>query len=65
MPPHIAASAKPVLFLLYLVVLFFYLPLGTPRGPVPQPDRSQPLVRDFRPLIPAHSDRRLHGRLGG
>ena len=23
------------------------------------------LVRDFRPLIPAHGDRRLHGRLGG
>ena len=23
------------------------------------------LVWDFRPLIPAHGDRRLHGRLGG
>ena len=37
----------------------------TPRGPIPQPYRSPPLVRDFRPLIPTHGDRRLHGRLDG
>ena len=44
---------------------FFYLPMGTPRGPVSLPDRSRPFVRDFGPLIPALRVRRLHGRLGG
>jgi hypothetical protein len=41
---------------------------GTPRGPISQPNRSQPpchsaSIRDFRPLIPAHGGRRLPGRL--
>ena len=38
---------------------------GTPRGPIPQPDRSPRFVRDFRLLIPAHGGRRLHDRLDG
>jgi hypothetical protein len=43
---------------------FFYL-WGTPRDPISKPDRSPPFVRDFGPLIPAHGNRRLHGRLNG
>jgi len=43
---------------------------GTPRGPISLPDRRPPpcqssSVRDFRPLIPAHGNMRLHGRLDG
>ena len=65
---YIGASAEPVLSLLYLFRLFFSSSIylwGTPRGPIPLPDSSQPPIRDFRPLIPVHGGRRLHGRLGG
>ena len=53
MPTSIGVNAEPVLSLLYLCLLFFYLRMGYPRGPIPLPDRSppscQPFVRDFRP----------------
>jgi len=68
MPTYIDTNAEPVLSLLYLFIFFSSL-LSisgvTPRGPIPQSDRSPPFFRDFRPLIPAHGDRRLHGRLDG
>ena len=55
-----------VLSFLFLSSIYLW---GTPRGPIPLPDRSpppcQPFIRDFRPLIPALRGRRLHGRLGG
>ena len=56
-------------FYLFYISLFssplFYLYLGYPSRHPHQPDRSEPPIRDFRTLIPAHSDRRLHGRLDG
>ena len=56
-------------FYLFYISVFssplFYLYLGYPSRHPLQPDRSPPFVRDFRPLIPAHGARRLHGRLDG
>ena len=66
MSTDLGASAEPVLFLLYLFLLFFYLPMGYPSRPQSSARQTLAhLVRDFRPLIPAHGGRRLHGRLGG
>ena len=50
---------------LFLSLLSSVRMWGTPRGPIPQPDRSPPLIRDFRPLIPAHDGGRLPSRLDG
>ena len=63
MPTYIDTNPEPVLSVLYLLILLsslrsmYGVPLGTQ-----QPDRSLPFVRDFRPLIAALGDRRLHGR---
>jgi hypothetical protein len=65
-------TSAPVLNRSYLSLflsLLSSMPIwGTPRGPIPQPDRSPPPcqsapIRDFRPLIPAIPFRRLPGRL--
>ena len=65
-------TSAPVLNRFYLSIVPSSLLLsssihlwGTPRGPIPLPDRSLPFVRDFRPLIPANGGRLLHGRLDG
>lgn len=72
--PQVQRSRRPTApelnrFYLSIVLSSPLLPssnylLGTPRGPIRQSGRSQLFVRDFRPLIPALSGRRLHGRLG-
>ena len=56
MPTHIGANAEPVLSLLHLLLRAAIYLWGTPRGPILQPDRNPPLVRDFHLLIPALRD---------
>jgi hypothetical protein len=79
MPTPVQHSCRPtsapmlnryILFIVLSLLLSSIYLRGTPRCPIPLPDRSPPpsqlaSVRDFRPLIPAHGDRRLHGRLDG
>ena len=54
-------TSAPVLNRSYLIIGPSSIRMwGTPRGPIPQPDRNPPSIRHFRPLIPAHGGRRLH-----
>jgi hypothetical protein len=73
MPTPVQHSCRPTSaplqnrYILFSISFFsssIYL-LGTPRGPIPQPDRSPSSVRDFHLLIPALRGRRLHGRPSG
>ena len=63
-PTSAPMRTRYILFSISFYSPFFYL-WGTPRDPVPLPDRSPPPIRDFRPLIPAHGGGRLYGRPSG